>query len=247
MNSFVYLSVCLLFEVLERWHGQEDLEEAFPARKMPGAFRSALTDSDSDLSNFLRYKISLFFMRVMDAEPLREAADFLSSRLDKPFRLEALSEEDRVSVSAFWDAEFPFIEGRSATITALKERILKVAPSEMSVLVVGETGTGKEAVAYYLHEFSRRRGRPFVALNCAGLEETFLRSELFGHKSGAFTGAISDKRGLAKVADGGTLFLDEVGEMSLPIQADLLRFLQTRRVRRLGGPGEQKLGRLCAA
>ncbi len=210
-------------------------EKGFPDSKIGPALLSALRDNDSDLTTYLRYKISLFLMRLLDPEPLREAAILLADHIAKPFRLDILPEEDQRAVEGFRDAEFPFLEGRSRAILTLKKRILNVAPSEMSVIILGETGTGKEAVAYYLHEFSERRAKPFVVLNCAGLDENFLRSELFGHKQGAFTGAISDKSGLVKLVDGGTLFLDEVGEMSPSVQADLLRFLQTRRFRMLGG------------
>ncbi|MBI5500673.1 MAG: sigma-54-dependent Fis family transcriptional regulator [Deltaproteobacteria bacterium] len=118
---------------------------------------------------------------------------------------------------------------------ALVER---VAPTDSTVLVLGETGTGKEVVAKLIHARSGRRDRPFVIVDCAGLHEELLQSELFGHEKGAFTGAVRRKHGLFEVADGGTIFLDEVGEMSLATQAKLLRVLESSSFRRVGGTEE---------
>jgi DNA-binding NtrC family response regulator len=205
--------------------------------------------SDHDLKDFLRYKISLCFMRLMRPEPLVDAVEVLRTVCKgKPFLFANLPPADRASVEHFRDADFPYLEGQTPPILALKERIAKVAATDLSVMILGETGTGKECAAFYLHELSPRRARPFVPLNCAGLEENLLRSELFGHCRGAFTGAIADKKGLVEAAEGGTLFLDEIGDMSLSIQADLLRFLQTRRFRPVGGTEEKRANiRIVAA
>jgi DNA-binding NtrC family response regulator len=118
------------------------------------------------------------------------------------------------------------------------ELVAKVASSEVSVLVVGESGTGKELFAREVHRLSRRRDEPLVALNCAAVAETLAESELFGHEKGAFTGAASRKIGLVELADSGTLFLDEIGDLSLPLQAKLLRVLETKHFRRVGGVKE---------
>jgi sigma-54-specific transcriptional regulator len=117
---------------------------------------------------------------------------------------------------------------------ALLDRIRQIAPSDATALIVGETGTGKEIVARHVHELSRRRGRPFVAVNCGALSETLVESELFGHERGAFTGAVASKRGWFESADGGTLFLDEIGDLPAPTQVKLLRVLQEREVVRVG-------------
>jgi DNA-binding NtrC family response regulator len=115
------------------------------------------------------------------------------------------------------------------------DMVERVAASEVSVLVMGESGTGKELVAREIHRLSGRHGEPMVALNCAAVSENLAESELFGHEKGAFTGAATRKMGLVELADGGTLFLDEIGDMDLPLQAKLLRTLEGRSFRRVGG------------
>ncbi|WP_437787576.1 sigma-54 interaction domain-containing protein [Sorangium sp. So ce1097] len=117
---------------------------------------------------------------------------------------------------------------------AILDRIRQLAPSDATLLVTGETGTGKELVARHIHALSHRRGRPFVAVNCGAWSESLVESELFGHEKGAFTGATTAKAGWFEAADGGTLFLDEIGDLSLPLQVKLLRVLQEREVVRLG-------------
>ncbi len=127
------------------------------------------------------------------------------------------------------------IIGNSKTIGAVFELMQQVADTDTSVLILGESGVGKELIADALHRNSSRRGKPFIKVNCAALPETLLESELFGHERGAFTGAHSQKKGRFELASGGTLFLDEIGDLSLTTQIKLLRVLQQREFERLGG------------
>ncbi len=132
------------------------------------------------------------------------------------------------------DAVFEGIVGVSPGIRRIIERIRKVAPSKLTVLITGETGTGKEVIAEAIHRVSDRSHRPLMALNCAGLNENLLESELFGHVKGAYTGAFADRKGYFVAADGGTLFLDEIGDMPLTMQAKLLRALERREITPVG-------------
>jgi len=140
------------------------------------------------------------------------------------------------------------IVGTSKTIKSLRKMISRIAPSQSTVLILGESGSGKELVARAIHDESPLGNEPFVAINCAALSETLLESELFGYEKGAFTDAKTQKRGLAEVADGGTLFLDEIGEIPLRFQSKLLRFLETGEIRRVGGTKDISLNVriLCA-
>jgi two-component system, NtrC family, response regulator PilR len=134
--------------------------------------------------------------------------------------------------------QFSNIIGGSGPMLEVFQLVETIAPTSSTVLITGESGTGKELVARAIHFNSQRKERPFVALNCGALSETLLDSELFGHVRGAFTGADSNKKGLIEVAEKGTIFLDEIGEMSPVVQVKLLRVLQERKFRRLGGTEE---------
>ena len=135
-------------------------------------------------------------------------------------------------------AEFSGIIGKSRKMRDVYTVIEKVAASTVNVLISGESGTGKELVAKAIHFNSARRNMPFVAVNCGAIPETLMESEFFGHKKGSFTGAVSDRAGLFEQAEGGTLFLDEIGEVPIQLQAKLLRVLQERCFRRIGGTEE---------
>ena len=133
---------------------------------------------------------------------------------------------------------FEDLLGQSPPMLKLYDQLGQIADSEASVLILGESGTGKEVVARVLHQHSRRRDRPFVAVNVAALPDTLLESELFGHMKGAFTDARNDRKGLFALAEGGTLFLDEIGEMPLAMQPKLLRALEEGKVRPIGSEKE---------
>jgi formate hydrogenlyase transcriptional activator len=131
---------------------------------------------------------------------------------------------------------FEGMVGRSTTLQHVLRQVKVVAPTDSGVLILGETGTGKELISRAIHNLSARRDRPFIKLNCAAIPSGLLESELFGHERGAFTGAIMRKAGRFEVADKGTLFLDEVGDIPLELQPKLLRVLQEHEFERLGSP-----------
>jgi DNA-binding NtrC family response regulator len=143
-------------------------------------------------------------------------------------------QEDRKRRDEFGHSNALTLLGRSPAFLKAIQLAEKVARTDASVFLTGESGSGKEVIAQYIHHHSRRVGRPMVAVNCAALPETLLESEMFGHVKGAFTGAVRDKPGLLETANGGTFFLDELTEMSQPIQAKLLRVIQDGIVRRVG-------------
>ena len=165
-------------------------------------------------------------------ELLSAMAGIASLALHNALRMEALEAENR----RFRDAHLQHdIVGESPALKRVFQLIARVAPTDLTVLILGESGTGKELVAKAVHKNSPRSEKPFVAINCATLSETLLESELFGHEKGAFTGAVGRKAGQFELAHEGTLFLDEVGEIPLPLQARLLRALETREIQRVGG------------
>src|SRR5262249_24814921 len=140
------------------------------------------------------------------------------------------------------------IIGSSPAIKAVLDQIDLVAPTDSTVLIQGETGTGKELVARAVHKLSPRRNAPFITLNCAAIPAGLLESELFGHERGAFTGAVTQHKGRFELANGGTLFLDEIGDISLDLQVKLLRVLQEKEFERLGSTRTNRVNvRLVAA
>lgn len=147
----------------------------------------------------------------------------------RALRNKALALETRLKV-----VEGSKIVGNSLPMLRVQQLIEKIAPTDSNVLILGETGTGKELVARRVHDLSRRAQMPFVAVNCGALPENLVESELFGHRKGAFTGADSTRKGLIEVANGGTLFLDELGELDRMMQVKLLRVLESGEMRRLG-------------
>jgi two-component system, NtrC family, response regulator len=164
--------------------------------------------------------------------------DVLSLIIERAFRLHELQEENRRLQQAQGTAGITGFITRDPAAQRVCRTVEKVAPSNVSVMVLGESGTGKELVARALHELSPRTGRRFIAINCAAIPDALLESELFGYEKGAFTGAAKQTIGKIETANKGTLFLDEIGDLPLPLQAKLLRFLQERSIERLGGREE---------
>jgi DNA-binding NtrC family response regulator len=158
--------------------------------------------------------IALVVEKAMERQRLRREKEVLSEEVDKRYRL---------------------VAGNSAKFNAAISGAKKAAGSKSTILLLGESGTGKELFARAIHNWSERKDRPFIAINCVGLSKELLESELFGYEKGAFTGASQLKRGKIEIANGGTVFLDEVGDISEELQAKLLRFLQEREFERVGG------------
>jgi DNA-binding NtrC family response regulator len=240
-------------------------EEAI-ARGMDSVFDIVVTDvrmGDKDGMEVLRSfkKIAPETMVIMITafgsietaiEAIRQGAfDYIS----KPFKLDeikftirgALEQKRLIQENRFYRQElldkyqFKNVIGRTPQMFEVYKTIAKVADTKSTVLLYGERGTGKELIARSIHYNSHRNERPFIPVDCASLAETLIESELFGHMRGAFTGALSTKRGLFEEADGGTLFLDEVGNLSLSMQAKLLRFLQEHEIKRVGGADSIKV------
>ena len=171
-----------------------------------------------------------FYQKPFDPE-------ILGLVVERAFRVHALQQENRRLQEAK-DSPTHGIITRDPGMLKMCRSVEKVAPSDATVLLVGESGTGKELLAKALHQVSPRSVKRFVAINCAAIPENLLESELFGYEKGAFTGANKQTRGKIEFADGGTFFLDEVGDLSFPLQAKLLRFLQERVLERVGGREE---------
>ena len=177
--------------------------------------------------------------------PLVEAAVRISW-LEKT--LQSAQQSHWIGAASPTHTEDPEIVGQSTAITTLLHELQVVSDTDLPVLLLGETGVGKELFAHRLHRLSRRGAKPLVHVNCAALPESLAESELFGHIRGAFSGAMSDRAGRIEAAQGGTLFLDEVGELPLPIQAKLLRTLQNGEIQRLGADRPRKVDvRIIAA
>lgn len=186
------------------------------------------------------------------------AFDYLTKPLDKDTilltvrrgleRINLLKENLHLQKELYDKFKIEGIVGKSARMQRAMEIIKKVAPSGATVLIRGESGTGKELVARAIHYNSNRRAKHFTALNCAAIPDNLVESELFGYEPGAFTGATSRKEGIFELTNGGTLFLDEIGDLPLPLQSKLLRVLQDREIRRIGGKDTIKVDvRIIAA
>jgi two-component system, NtrC family, response regulator len=193
----------------------------------------ALT-GQNDRSNAVR-AISLgaydFFAKPFDA-------DALGTVIDRAFRLADLEEENVKLQMQSTQEPLGGLVTRDPGMLKVCRQIEKLAPTTATVLFLGESGTGKEVLTKGLHQLSQRKAKRFVAINCAAIPENLLESELFGYERGAFTGAVKTTQGKIETANGGTLFLDEIGDLPLPLQSKLLRFLQERVIERIGGREE---------
>jgi len=168
--------------------------------------------------------------------------DELLHRVKKAIEKKNLLEENIYLKSEIFKEEgFYGIIGRNSKMQEIYSLIQRISNTNSSVLIEGESGTGKELVAKAIHYTSQRKEKPFISINCGGIPETLLESELFGYVKGAFTGAYTSKRGLFDVAEGGTLFLDEIGEMPMAMQVKLLRAVQERKIRPVGGTDEHSI------
>ena len=168
-----------------------------------------------------------FYQKPLDAE-------ILTFVVNRAFRLAELERDNRELSSKHNDTSIKGIVAASTQMLNICRTLEKVAPTDVTTLITGETGTGKELLARGLHDLSQRADQPFAAINCAAIPENLLESELFGFEKGSFTGATQSKRGKIESANGGTLFLDEIGDMPMALQAKLLRFLQERVIDRVG-------------
>lgn len=181
-------------------------------------------------------------MEIAIASLKAGAFDFVSKPINQSHLQQLLQKALHVPELSTETAEIPLEEsmliGDSQIIHKLRESIKKIARSQAPVFITGESGTGKEVVANLIHKLSNRSDCPFVAINCGAISEDLMESELFGHKKGCFSGATQDKQGLIQAANGGTLFLDEIAELSLAMQAKLLRAVQEKKIRPLGSDTE---------
>jgi DNA-binding NtrC family response regulator len=176
-----------------------------------------------------------YLTKPVDLQRLKILLDKIVERLETMREVKALRRQLREH------GTFGPMIGNAPEMRKIYQVVEQASPTSASVLITGESGTGKELVAQTIHQLSPRATFPFVAINCAAIPETLLESEIFGHEKGAFTGASDRRQGCFELADGGTLFLDEIGEMTPATQVKLLRVLQERTFRRLGGRGEQSV------
>jgi len=173
---------------------------------------------------------------LIPEEVLAVLSEAINQSIKKNEQAVSLPTDGKISKAKTFNSEF--LEGRDSVTKQLYQQIDLVAPTNYSVILYGESGTGKEVIAKTIHDRSNRKGKPFIAMDCGTLSKELAGSELFGHVKGSFTGALADKEGHFELANGGTLFLDEVSNLSAEIQASLLRVIQERKFKRVGGNKE---------
>ncbi len=214
---------------------EKGVDIAFVDIKMPGKTGLEILDEVKNVPIVIltAYGTMDYTVKAME----KGAVEYIT----KPFSFEEIkSILDKVLISHEREEEdIPPVEdeivGTSRKMQEVFKLIGRVAKSDVTVLITGESGTGKELIAKAIHKYSHRRNKPFLAINCAALPPNLLEAELFGYEKGAFTGAVSSKKGIFEQANGGTIFLDEIGELELSLQSKLLRVLQEKEIRRIGG------------
>jgi DNA-binding NtrC family response regulator len=232
-------------QAVEMLRSGEPIDLVLTDWRLPGADGLAVLDAARALDPTLPVIVMTAYGSIETAVDAmkRGAEDFITKPVDPDLlRLlvsRAIERRTRERESILFEdsqnRSMPVIIGESPAIRAVQAEAQRVAATDATVLLEGESGTGKELFARAIHELSSRRGRPFVAINCAAIPESLLESELFGHERGSFTGALARRLGKFELAEGGTIFLDEIGELSAATQGKLLRVLQERSFHRVGG------------
>jgi transcriptional regulator with GAF, ATPase, and Fis domain len=209
-----------------------------------GAFRNYRTWDEEDVDH-----VRLVGQIIANAVHRKHTEEQLRQKLDEIQALKDQLQEENVYLrQAIRGGDFTDVVGQSAALGRVLERVSQVAPTSSTVLLLGETGTGKELLAQAIHERSPRKSRAFIKVNCAALPASLIETELLGHERGAFTGAIAAHPGRFELADGGTLFLDEIGDLAVELQSKLLRVLQDGEVQRVGSTRSRQVDvRLVAA
>ncbi len=201
-------------------------------------FSSAVSSKFIVITGFGDVQTAVEAMKAGATDFLQKPFSFeiLEVSIKKAIKEKRLEEENKALRNFLFEREGDiFLESRSERFLQVLELVNKSSQTDMNILLRGETGTGKEVLARYIHRMSPRREKPFIVVDCGAIPEHLFESELFGHEKGAYTGATNRKIGLVELADGGTLFLDEIGEVPKSVQPKLLRFVETRKLRRVGG------------
>ncbi len=223
--------------------------------RLPGAPGTDIIQSCADvpvliMTSYASLRSAVDAMRLGAVDYIAKPFDYddLLTAIRRILREKSAPKTSQAGSSRASDAAIPGMIGSCGPMQVVQERIRRVAPTPATVLITGETGTGKELVARAIHATSLRADKPLICINCAAIPETLIESELFGYEKGAFTGAATNRMGLIEAADGGTLFLDEIGELPVEAQARLLRFIQEGEIRAIGSVQSRKVDvRLIAA
>lgn len=219
---------------ISEWTGHSEIRPAQLQPMAPRGIRSPQAHGINPAGSFLYTKPVRVLATGADRSIACDGADEIAEEIDTRSVNSLAMPLTTASPYIQPVASLPGMVGSSREMQSLAHAVRLVAPRTTTVLIEGPTGTGKELVAHAIHQLSPRAGRPFIVLNCAAIPEALLEAELFGHTRGAFTGAIQSRTGRMEAAHGGTLFLDEIGEMPMPLQAKVLRFLEAGELQRIG-------------